>query len=232
MKKYLFLIAALAMTVTTQMWAEGVSQTVCQSSAFVYANDLPSGYSAEWDLSKAGTPGTDYALTGDLTDDQIQVGWKTATPSDVTRLMKTRDISSDGCIGPWKEIHVTVKPKPDVEIAPATLCSENQGGTTYPDKYNTDLPTTDKNGENITKWVISVSTSLDITRHGADLPVEGTTDASIIKDDYFTNSSTTESGTATYTYTPYIGECPGDTKNFTITVLPRVPEPTVTFSSI
>lgn len=238
MKRKLFLIAATAMAVTTQMWADdplGSTQTVCQSQGFVYTNALPSGYSAQWDLSGAGTSGTDYTLTGNLTDAAITVVWNTVSNS---RVMKSRDISGEGCVGLWKTTTVTVNPKPEVDDATATLCSTGQGstdgeGTVTDDVYNMALATTDKNGKTITSWDISVSVPSGVTRTGATLPTTSATiNADYIKNDKFENSSTTTNATVVYTVTPHIGDCVGDPYTITITVLPKVPEPSVTYRSI
>lgn len=238
MKKSFLLIATLAMTVTTQMWADetlGSTQPVCQSSGFIYeVNPLTSGYTVEWDLSGAGTSGTDYTLTGALTDPSIQVVWNTISDG---RVMKSREISGDGCIGPWKTTTVTVNAKPEVDDATATLCSTGQGstdgdGTVTDDVYNMALATTDKNGKTVDKWDITVSVPSGVTRTGATLPVTATTNENYIKNDKFKNSSTTANATVTYTVTPHIGDCVGDPYTITITVLPKVAEPTVTYRSI
>ena len=238
MKRKLFLIATSAIAATTQMWAVdpelGSTQTVCQSQGFEYTNALPSGYSAQWDLSGAGTAGTDYVLTGALTDASIQVVWKTVSDS---RVMKSRDISGEGCVGPWKTTTVTVNPKPEVDPVTSTLCSTGQGstdgeGSTTDDVYNQSLATTDKNGKTITSWDISVSVPSGVTRTGATLPVNGTTNKDIIKNDKFDNSSTTANATVVYTVTPHIGDCVGDPYTITITVLPKVALPTVTYHSL
>ena len=239
MKKRLFLIASVAMAVTTQVWAAdpelGGTQTVCQSSGFIYTNDLPSGYSAEWDLSGAGNAGTDYVLTGNLTDAAIQVVWKTVSNS---RKMKTRDISGDGCIGPWKETIVTVNPKPVVDPTTSTLCSTGQGTTTIAaattdDVYNQDLAAKDKNNYDITKWDIAYKTALPsgVTMTGATIPATGVTSKSVLAGMKFENTNSTAQDVV-INVTPYIGDCVGEPYTITIHVLPKVTVPTVTYRSI
>lgn len=238
MKKRLFLIASVAMAVTTQVWADdplGATQTVCQSSGFIYTNDLPSGYSAEWDLSGAGNAGTDYVLTGNLTDAAIQVVWKTVSNS---RVMNTRDISGDGCIGPWKTTTVTVNPKPVVDPATSTLCSTGQGstdgdGSSTDDVYNQDLAAKDKNNYDITKWDIAYKNPLpsDVTMSGATIPATGVTSKSVLSGMKFENTNSTAQDVV-INVTPYIGDCVGEPYTITIHVLPKVTVPTVTYRSI
>ncbi len=241
MKKRFLMIATLAVAVTTHMWAdEGTlssTQTVCQSSSYEYeVNPLTSGASYNWDLSGLGTSGTDYNLTDNESDRHlIQLEWLT---SGTGKVMKSREISADGCVGPWKTTTVTVNPKPEVDDMEATLCSSGQGTqsiaeATEDDIFNMDLVTTDNNGVAITKWDLALASALPsgVTMEGVTLPQTGVTEKSVLKNMKFTNTNSANA-TVVINVTPYAGDCVGDPYTITVTVHPQVSEPTVTFKSL
>lgn len=240
MKKSSLTIAAFAMlSVPLGAWADsgtlGDTQTVCQSTRYEYEVDPSTPTSTyEWDFSGMGTSGTDYSLTdSEANHYKVQIGWLTPT-SGLGRVMKYREISSSNCVGQWKTTTVTVNPKPVVDPTTSTLCSSGQGGTGDLDKYNIDLTTTDKNSRTVTKWDLAYAAGnppSGVTMSGATIPATGVTSAAALKNMVFTNSNTTEQ-TVTINVTPYIGDCPGDPYTITITVLPPVGEPTVTYRSL
>lgn len=234
MKKH-FLLASIALlaampNVLAETGTLGNTQTVCQSSTYEYDVD-PISTNADYEWEVGGTQGTDRNLTyiDNTHKTKAQIQWITAAAAP-GRDLKTREISPDGCVGPWKESKVIVNPKPVVANQSNNICSDDQAGTSHPDKVNLSFVTSGT--PTITKWnikSINVPTGVDA---GSGNAVTGdTTNADAIKNDVYTNT-TNAAKNVTYTITPYAGDCAGDDFTVTVTVYPSVSEPTVKFRSI
>lgn len=153
------------------------------------------------------SPTSDWVITSsEANNNKITVEWKKVG----NFLLTVQEKTASNCFGPMDTIRITVNPLPEMDSIPqTTVCSDSKIGVL--------LPSTDKNGIALIKYVITANADPLLIGN----PTTGTFDdinaINAIKDDIFTNNTTSDLKVV-YRVVPYSGSCPGDVFTITVTI--------------
>ncbi|WP_375578145.1 PKD-like domain-containing protein [Marivirga tractuosa] len=196
--------------------AANISTTICSGDNVgiaLPATDDNGDAISKFDISASlsGVSGTASTPNGTSNQNAILNDNFTNTSNVNGNVTYTITPYAAGCPGTTFDIIVTVEPEPVVAAdINATVCSG--------DAIGTNLPATDDDGGNISSYDITASTTAGIA--GTPTTATGTTDATIIAGDIFSNTSGANA-TVTYTITPYFDTCPGASFDVIVTVEPE-----------
>jgi hypothetical protein len=121
MRRYLFIIAALLQAGFAWSQNQNATQDVCQGATENYYVDNTPGSSYSWSIVPA-SGGT--ILSGNGTN-SISIQW-TNTPGTYT--VEVIETDANNCVGPARNVSVTVREYPNpVIVGPSTACTNTQG---------------------------------------------------------------------------------------------------------
>ena len=210
----------VTVTVNPEPVLDNLSNTVCSDDLSAITLSDVNGIATAYNITainangltaSAGAPATGNGLAANVIADDA---WTNKTGADVNVVYTVRPVSANSCVGDAKDVTLTVRSEPDLNVADANQCSDVAIGVTLTD-------------------VQSIATTFNITNinqngltASAGAPATGTGFAAgEIADDAFTNL-TGVGVDVVYTVVPVsANSCLGDPEVITITINP---EPVIT----
>ncbi len=228
----------ITVSITAAPIIENQTATVCSNAAFSTDVTIPT-------VDKFSTPisgtGSGYYITNVVVDPSLNgVSGITPDPTKTTLVQsgalaaeQFRNLTNGNltvtytvvphttCDGPSFTYTVTIRPEPQVSNGAATVCSNDNAGSTT-------TPIAVTNGTVSTYTIVSVTPGAGVTASGT-VTATGDTFSTIaaleagVNDDVFVNSSTTTNGTVTYRVKPTNADgCDGAEFTITKTIYPTV----------